>query len=88
MNNCRKASEVMSEYSKEPSFPYDSSMVCYFGVDKSGGVHWINHTKGQRREAVSKVVSGEWKLYAAWPGDWHTDLFEIDDISKYVKLYS
>lgn len=25
------------------------------------------------------------KLYAAWPGRWQTDLFEIDDIEAYGK---
>lgn len=79
MAEARKASES--------PFPYTSKHICYFGVDKVGNVHWIDDSKSSRRAAIPFVKSGEWKLFSVWPGQWRSDLFEIDDISKFVDAY-
>ena len=71
----------------ESPFPYTSKHICYFGVDKEGNVYWIGNSKSERHSAVPYVKSGEWKLFSVWPGQWRSDLFEIDDISKFVDAY-
>jgi hypothetical protein len=75
----RKASEV------EGGFPFLYSTNCYIEVFKDGTVNNIPHkNKSDRymiKEAYDRVVTGESNLYCAWPGNYSTDLFIIDDIN-------
>ena len=53
-------------------FPFTSKRVAYFKIENGEIVQvTINKT------TVSKLKSTDGKLYAAWPGEWRTDVFEI-----------
>lgn len=54
-------------------FPYASRRVCYFRL--FDGLPVQVSGKVELRAAVN---NGE-QLFAAWPGEWRTDLFVIDD---------
>ena len=73
----RKATEV--DY-----FPYYAKSVCYILAYPDGHLEQIPHNKTGKRAALPKVLSGEAKLYAVWPGSYTSDLFEIDDVAKFI----
>jgi hypothetical protein len=56
----------------ESPFPYASRAVCYFHV--VNGVPEQVSGKTALREALADGL----RLFAAWPGQWRTDLFVID----------
>ena len=68
-------------------FPYDSKLVCYIELTKDGKMEQVQNYVAEKREVYSRVKSGKSKLYAVWPGQWRSDLFEIDDIDAYGKAY-
>lgn len=68
-------------------FPYKISTVCYFEVFKDGSVDQI-YVDGKQYaqdalKVCDRVISGESVLYAVWPGQWHSDIFIIDDIELF-----
>jgi hypothetical protein len=69
--------DIYREYRKASSsgcFPYASERVPFIMV-KNGQVRWA-----QGRWAKLELLSERGgKLLAAWPGEWRTDVFEIDD---------
>ena len=79
----RKASEV--EY-----FPYKNSTNCYIEVGSDNSVSNLSHkNKSDRPDieaAYNRALSGNSKLYCAWPGNYRTDLFIIDDLNSFAKL--
>jgi hypothetical protein len=65
----------------ETSFPFDwPGRVCYFELNK-GNMLWIK-TRDETREAVRRALTGKTKIYAAWPGQYRTDLFLVDNVAK------
>jgi hypothetical protein len=69
--------------------PQRASDVQYFPYGYPGGVCYIEQkgehltqcrTRPEIREAVARVRAGDSQLFAAWPGQYRTDLFLIDDI--------
>lgn len=65
-------------HTKECGFPYQMKTVCYIEIGVSG----VSSPKGVMdiRESIRRcqtVGSGS-KLYAVWPGNWSSDLFEVD----------
>lgn len=56
----------------ESPFPYGSASICYFTV--TDGVP--EQVKG--RPALRGAIANGCELYAAWPGQFRTDLFVID----------
>lgn len=77
----RKSSEV------EYGFPYGSKIVCYIEHTSDNRIVHIQNYAQQKRDVYFRVKSGESKLYAVWPGQYSSDLFEIDDIDEYGKAY-
>ncbi|WP_129285218.1 hypothetical protein [Streptomyces sp. GZWMJZ-114] len=61
-------------------FPYTSSTTCYIEVHGNGTV-----THGDQRAAYERAVAGESRLFAVWPGQWSSDLFEIEDLDEFAK---
>ena len=61
-------------------FPYASSTTCYIEIHGDGSV-----THGDQRAAYERAVAGESRLFAVWPGQWSSDLFEIDDLDEFAK---
>lgn len=78
----RKASDVdkRGEYDK---FPYDSKHVCFIELKSDGTIEQVYNYVNDKRSVYYRVKYEGSKLYAAWPGQWETDLFEIDDIEAY-----
>ena len=61
-------------------FPYGyPGMVCYIEAPASGGLRHIDG-RTTMREAVKRAQRGESRIYAAWPGQYRTHLFFIDDL--------
>lgn len=74
----RKASEV-------ERFPYMSATVCYIEVKPDGTTNQVN--RSELKEVYERVSNGESKLYCAWPGNYRTDLFEIDDMADFADAF-
>ncbi|MGW0366467.1 hypothetical protein [Streptomyces sp. NPDC002990] len=63
-------------------FPYTARTTCYIEIHKDGRL-----THGTDRATYERVVAGESKLYAVWPGEWSSHLFVIDDLDEYAKAH-
>lgn len=65
----------------EQRFPHGwPKLVCYFELC-NGQLLWMKD-RGETREAVARALKSESTLYAAWPGQYRTDLFLVDDVDK------
>lgn len=71
----------------ESPFPYGyPGRVCY--IEQAGTeVRQIVGRDGIR-EAVKRAQAGESVLLAAWPGQYRTDLFEVDDLDQLAEAVS
>lgn len=67
-------------------FPYKGKTVCYFAVDMQGNVSQIRYLD-QMAEAYARAVKQEIKIYAVWPGNYRSDLFEIDDLNAFADAF-
>ena len=63
-------------------FPYDSKLVCYIGVKNNGEVVSVGNSLSDRQTAYYSAQKGLYKLYAVWPGQYRSDLFEIDNLNE------
>lgn len=80
----RKASDI-DKRSRYDKFPYDSKEVCFIEQTSKGKIDQVPNYVNDKRAVYYRVKYEGSKLYAAWPGEWQTDLFEIDDIEAYGK---
>lgn len=78
MTSIRKASEVTGT-----TFPYGAKIVCFFELYPNGEMNQL-HYMDEKRKAYENAVAGKSKIYAVWPGQWTSDLFEIDDLQAYI----
>lgn len=64
----------------EGNFPYGwPGRVCYMEITS---YHIVQlRTRADMREAIYRAQVGQSRIIAAWPGEWRTDVFEIDDIN-------
>ena len=80
----RKASSV--EY-----FPYKNPTNCYIEVLPNGTVRNMAHKnksdKNEVEAVYARLCNQESKLFCAWPGNYKTDLFEIDDLNIYAEAF-
>jgi hypothetical protein len=68
----RKASET--------TFPYGwPGIVMYAQIGADGKLAQCSRFRADFRATVRAAMAGKVQLIAAWPGDYRTDLFEIDD---------
>ena len=63
---------------KANPFPYRGSLVCYLSLDAAGSLTQVGHDFSSAAEAYRRAAAGEIRLYAVWPGEYSSDLFEID----------
>ncbi|MEU6034362.1 hypothetical protein ABZ801_03055 [Actinomadura sp. NPDC047616] len=56
--------------------------MCYIEVHKDGRV-----THGVDAGTYERALAGESRLFAAWPGNWRSDLFVIDDLDQYARAF-
>lgn len=80
----RKASKV-KEGDGYKEFPYSGKSVCFIEQTPDGKIDQVHTYVDDMRAVYYRVKYEGSKLYAAWPGNWRTDLFEIDDIEAYGK---
>lgn len=64
--------------STTPEFPFKSARVCYLEVKPDGTVSQLRYAD-EKREALARAEAGESRVYAAWPGEYRTDLFLVDE---------
>lgn len=70
--------------SSEAPFPHCwDRKLCYFEL-RNGEVI-SPEGRAAIRDAVRRAYVGESLLFCAWPGQWRTDLFVIDDLEKAAK---
>lgn len=62
-------------------FPYKSKLMCYIEVYNDGTVNQVQISSS----VINRLESGKSKLYCAWPGQWKTDLFKIENITALKK---
>src|SRR5215472_17051124 len=62
------------------NFPYRLPTMCYIEVHQDGEL-----THGTDGGTYERALSGESRLFAVWPGQWHSDLFVIDDLDEYAR---
>lgn len=63
----------------EAPFPYGwPGWICYFVMTDEGSLTQLK-TRPDFRQAVSDALSGGAPIFAAWPGQYRTDLFLIDE---------
>lgn len=72
----------------ESGFPYANKRICYFERFADGHIEvaWLQHN-GDREafEArVDRARAQESTIFAAWPGEWKTALFIVDDLDAFV----
>jgi len=68
-------------------FPYSSSVVCYIEVYGDGRIMQIHHDQKSISKAYSNAKNNKTKIYAVWPGNYRSDLFEIDDLNALADAY-
>ena len=61
--------------------------ICYIEVEQNGTIKQIDHTFSEASKAYHNAVSGKSKIYAVWPGNYKSDLFEIDDLSLFADAF-
>ena len=77
----------MRKASEQEYFPYGSKLVCYIELTKDNEIKQIQNYVQDKRDIYYRVKNDGSKLYAVWPGQYRSDLFEIDDIELYGKEY-
>lgn len=80
----RTADIARSASGVDIGFPYKAGHVCYFERFADGHIESVDKRKpwGDRME---RLRSGSSTLFGAWPGEWRTDLFVIDDLDEVEK---
>lgn len=58
-------------------FPHKNPRICYIEIGQDGSVSQLRYA-AEIREGRARAASGESRLYAAWPGEFRTDLFVVD----------
>ena len=56
--------------------------MCYIEVAADGRVGW-----GTDAGTYNRALTGESRLFAAWPGQWSSHLFAIDDLDQYARAF-
>lgn len=77
----------MRKASEQDYFPYGSKLVCYIELTKDKEIRQIQNYVKEKHDIYFRVKNEGSKLYAVWPGQYSSDLFEIDDIELYGKVY-
>ena len=72
---------------KTNPFPYRGSLVCYLSLDAAGSLTQVGHDFSFAAEAYRRAAAGEIRLYAVWPGEYSSDLFEIDDLTPMSTIW-
>lgn len=80
----------MKKCSEVSSFPYTARYCCLFEVKKDNSIGQIVHHRkidlDNIKSAYLRAIRNESKLYYAWPGDYTSDLFIVDDLSLFSSL--
>ncbi len=76
----------MRKASEQEYFPYGSKLVCYIELTKDKEIRQVQNYVQEKRDAYYRVKNDGSKLYAVWPGQYRSDLFEIDVPYIYKKF--
>ena len=68
-------------------FPYGAKTTCYILVGKDGAVKQMNHNTAEMTAAYHSALSGEYRIYAVWPGNYRSDLFVVDDLNAFADAF-
>jgi len=72
---------------KDSPFPYASPRVCYLALDQEGTLSQVDTHFAAVCDAYRRAAEGEIRLYAVWPGQYRSDLFEIDDLNAFADAF-
>lgn len=68
-------------------FPYSAKTICYIEVDNCGMVRQVNHNFADISTAYHNAVNEKTRIYAVWPGNYRSDLFEIDNLDALADAF-
>jgi len=81
----------MRRASSVECFPYKNPNNCYIEVLLDGTVRGIAHKNksdiNEIEAAYVRVCNRESRLFCAWPGNYSTNLFEIDDLNAFADAF-
>lgn len=81
----RKTSEIKD-------FPYKERICCLIEVTTNGEVTQVVHHRKMDYDnvlsAYKKALNAETKLYYVWPGQYTSDLFEVDDLYAFSTAFN
>lgn len=77
----------MPRSAKDSPFLYSASQVCYLALDGEGRLTQVGHDFRSAEEAYRRAAAGEIRLYAVWPGQYHSDLLAIDDLNAFADAF-
>lgn len=69
------------------TFPYSSKLICYIEKTKDGEVKQIHNYFEEKSAAYKRAIEENSKIYAVWPGQYNSDLFEIDDLDAFADAH-
>jgi len=69
------------------NFPYRSATVCYIEVDNSGKVSQVSNSIASISASYHNAINGQVRIYAVWPGNYRSDLFEIDNLDALADAF-
>jgi hypothetical protein len=71
----RRTSEV------EDGFPWKAKTLAWLAVSPDGRIEQLQYV-GQKRTALLDAAAGQIRLLIAWPGQYRTDVFEVDNATE------
>lgn len=69
------------------NFPYSSKIICYIEVDNGGKVTQVSNNFAGISAAYHNAVNKKSRIYAVCPGNYRSDLFEIDDLDALADAF-
>lgn len=69
--------------SDTPEFPWHAAPVCYIVV-AAEGVRQVRYID-DKRAAARAAIDGKIDLFVVWPGQWRSDLFQVDNPEAMAK---
>ena len=81
----------MRKTSQVEDFPFTARHCCLFEIKNNGEIEQIKHYRKMDYDnvlnAYKRVINNKSKLYYVWPGQYTSDLFEVDDLTAFSSSF-